>query len=222
LYTQLRYIYTVTPREYVTRWEKEIKAFDSLNHTEHYSDKAILFMGSSYIRLWENIRTDLDYPEIIHRGYGGSNLSEMAYYVKRIVYPHNPKAIFIYVGNDIVGSEKDKAPDQVLELFKYTVKVLREKYPTTPITWLQISPCERRWSVWAQVQEANRLIADYCNQTPGLFTINSGAKFLGPDGKPITSLFRDDKLHYNIEGYHIWGNDIRKRVHEITESGNHK
>lgn len=223
LYTQLRYIYSsANPREYVTRWDKDIKAFDSANKVEHYSDKAILFMGSSYIRLWENIRTDLDYKEIIHRGYGGSNLSEMAYYVKRIVYPHKPKAIFIYVGNDIVGSEKDKAPDQVLELFKYTVKVLREKYPTTPITWLQISPCERRWSVWTQVQEANRLIEEYCKQAKGLFTINSSARFLGPDGKPITSLFRDDKLHYNIEGYHIWGNDIRKRVHEITDSGNNQ
>lgn len=219
LYTQLRYIYTVNPREYVTRWEKDIQAFDSASKVEHYSDKAILFMGSSYIRLWENIRTDLDYKEIIHRGYGGSNMSEMAYYVKRIVYPFKPAAIFMYVGNDIVGSEKDKAPDQVLELFKYTVKVLRAKYPTTPITWLQISPCERRWSVWDQVQEANRLIEEYCKQSPGLFTINSSANYLGKDGKPITSLFRDDKLHYNIEGYKIWGKDIKKRVHEITETG---
>ncbi len=219
LYTQLRYIYTVSPREYVTRWEKDIRAFDSAAKVEKYSDKAILFMGSSYIRLWENIRTDLDYKEIIHRGYGGSNMSEMAYYVKRIVYPFNPAAIFMYVGNDIVGSEKDKAPDQVLELFKYTVKVIRQKYPTTPITWLQISPCERRWSVWENVQEANRLIEEYCKQTPGLFTINSSANFLGKDGKPITSLFRDDKLHYNVEGYKIWGKDIKKRVHEIAETG---
>ncbi len=222
LYTQLRYIYTVNPREYVTRWEKDIRTFDSLNTKEHYSDKAILFVGSSYIRLWDNIRADLDYQEIIHRGYGGSNLSDLAYYVKRIIFPHRPKAIFMYVGNDIVGSEKDKAPDQVLELFKYVVKVLREKYPATPITWLQISPSERRWSVWSQVQEANRLIEEYCKQSPGLFTTNSASRFLGPDGKPNVSLFRDDKLHYNIEGYHIWGNDIRKRVDEITDSANHK
>ena len=147
LYTQLKYIYTVNKQEFVFRWEKEIAAFDSANQVEKYPSSSILFMGSSYIRLWENIRTDLGYQNIIHRGFGGSNLADMAFYVKRIVYPHHPAAIFMYVGNDIVGSEKDKAPDQVLELFKYTVKVLREKFPVTPITWLAISPSEKRYAV---------------------------------------------------------------------------
>ena len=219
LYTQLRYIYTTNPREYVFRWDKDINAFDSANAVEKYNKDAILFTGSSYIRLWENIRTDLEYKDIIHRGYGGSNLSEMAYYVKRIIYPHQPKAIFMYVGNDIVGSEKDKAPDQVLELFKYVVKVIREKYPNVPITWLEISPCERRWIVWDQVQEANRLIREYAKDMKGIYTISSADKFLGADGKPITSLYRDDKLHYNIEGYKIWGKNIKQQVKEITAKG---
>ena len=220
LYTQLKYIYTINPGEYVLRWEKEIAAFDSLNKKEIYPNESILFMGSSYIRFWENIRADLAYKNIIHRGFGGSNLADMAYYVKRIVYPHQPKAIFMYVGNDIVGSEKDKAPDQVLQLFKYTVKVLREKYPDVPITWLQISPSEKRWSVWKQVIQANQLIEAYCQQEKGLYTINSSAAFLGADGKPITKYYRDDKLHYNTEGYSIWGKEIKQKVLQITQLGN--
>lgn len=219
LYTQLRYIYTTSLREYVFRWEKDINAFDSLNAIEKHGKKAVLFMGSSYIRLWENIREDLKLKDVIHRGYGGSNMAEMAYYVKRIVYPHHPAAIFMYVGNDIVASEKDKSPDQVLELFKYTVKVIREKYPTVPITWLHISPSERRWAVWDKVQEANRLIDEYCKQQTGLYTINFSDTFLSADGKPITSLYRDDKLHYNVEGYHKWGDAIRSEVKRIIKEG---
>ena len=215
LYTQLK-IVKGKNEEGVFRYEKEIAAFDSLNKVEKYTDNAILFMGSSYIRLWKNIREDIGYKEVIHRGFGGSNLRDVAYYVKRIVYPHHPKALFMYVGNDIVGGEKDKSPEQVFELFKYVVKIVREKYPTMPITWLQISPSEKRWSVWEKVTEANNLIKTYCESNPNLFYIPSADKFLGEDGKPITKYYRDDHLHYNEEGYKVWGKNIKDKVKEIA------
>lgn len=216
LYTQLK-IVKGKNEEGVLRYEKDILVFDSLNSVEKKDDKAILFLGSSYIRLWKNIREDIKYDKIIHRGFGGCNLRDVAYYVKRIVYPHNPKAIFIYVGNDITASEKDKTPDQVLELYKYVVKTIREKYPTVPITWLAISPSEKRWAKWNEVQQANALIKAFCDANPHLYFIDSGNKFLGKDGQPITSLYRDDKLHYNEEGYKVWGKNIWKDVKKIAK-----
>jgi len=216
LYTQLK-INAAKNEQGVFRWEKDIAVFDSLNAAETYPANSILFLGSSYIRLWKNIRDDLHVKNIIHRGFGGCNLRDVAYYVKRIVYPHQPKAIFMYVGNDIVAGEKDKAPDQVLEFFKYVVQQIREKYPRIPITWLAISPSERRWTAWDRVQEANRLIQAYCDASPGLFYIDAGNQFLGKDGKPIAALYRDDKLHYNDEGYKVWGKAIRKQVKRITK-----
>jgi lysophospholipase L1-like esterase len=166
--------------------------------------------------MWKNIRTDLNYKGIIHRGFGGSNLRDVAYYIKRIVYPHNPKAIFIYVGNDITATERDKSPDQVLELYKYIVKTIREKYPTTPITWLAISPSEKRWSVWEKIQQANGLVKIYTDSQPNLFFIDAGQQFLGTDGKPNATLYRDDKLHYNDEGYKLWGKSIKESVNKIA------
>lgn len=216
LYTQLK-INKGKNEEGVLRYEKAIRSFDSANAVENYSDKAILFLGSSYIRLWENIRKDLQYPAIIHRGFGGCNLRDVAYYVKRIVYPHNPKAIFIYVGNDITAGEKDKSPDQVLELYKYVVKIIREKYPTVPITWLAVSPSEKRWVKWKEVQQANALIKAFCEANPHLYFIDSGKRFLAKDGKPNAALFRDDKLHYNEKGYQVWGKNIRKTVKKIAK-----
>jgi len=217
LYTQLAIVKSKN-EEGVLRYEADINRFDSLNLVEKHSDSALLFLGSSYIRYWTNIRKDLDYPDIIHRGFGGSNLRDVAYYVERIVYPHRPKAIYMYVGNDIVDSEKDKSPDQVFELFKYTVEVIRKKYPTTPITWLPISPSEKRWGVWDKVQAANKLIEDYCNSSTNLYTINFSKSFLGEDGLPIKKLYRDDKLHYNEDGYVIWGNAIKDQVKKIAHT----
>lgn len=217
LYTQLRYINPNGKKSDPTmRWAAEMKSFDSANLVETYPTNAVLFSGSSYIRLWKNIRADVKHPAIIHRGYGGSNLTEMAYYVKRIVYPHQPAAIFLYVGNDITGSEKDKTPIQVLELFKYVVKTIREKYPEIPIVWLQIAPSPKRWMVWNEVQAANRLIEAYCAEEYRLYTVNSSARYLGKDGKPLENLFVEDRLHYNEKGYQLWGKQIKKIVHQLA------
>ena len=198
------------------RWDMEIKAFDSLNQAETYRSGSLLFLGSSYIRMWKNIRKDLGQPNIIHRGFGGSNLADVAYYVTRIVYPHQPKALFLYVGNDITAGEKDKAPDQLLEHFKYIIRQVRAKYPTLPITWLEISPSERRWAAWDRVQEANRLIREYCASEPNLHVIGFAGSFLGSDGTPIKSLYLPDKLHYNEQGYRVWGRSIREQVAAIS------
>lgn len=215
LYTQLK-INKGRNEEGVFRWEKEISAFDSLNLVEKHGSDAILFMGSSYIRLWKNIKEDLNYSDIIHRGFGGCNLRDVAYYVKRIVYPHQPKALFIYVGNDLSASEKDKSPDQILELYKYIVKTIRVKYPTMPITWLAISPSEKRWAVWDKVCETNKLIKSYAESQPNLYYIDAGSNFLSADGTPVKELYRDDKLHYNEAGYKIWGKAIASEVKIIS------
>lgn len=215
LYTQLK-SNSGKNDEGVFRWEKDINTFDSINAKEKYPNDAIMFLGSSYIRYWKNIREDIGYKNIIHRGFGGCNFRDVAYYVKRIVYPHQPKALFMYVGNDITASEKDKTPDQVIELFKYIVKVVREKYPTMPITWLQISPSEKRWTVWDKITEVNNLAEAYCKSQPNMYYLPSADKFLGEDGKPITKYYRDDKLHYNEEGYKVWGKNIAEKVKEIA------
>lgn len=215
LYTHLK-INRGRNEEGVFRWEKEINIFDSLNLTENHGADAIMFIGSSYIRLWKNIREDLNYSDIIHRGFGGCNLRDVAYYVKRIVYPHQPKAIFIYVGNDLSASEKDKTPDQILELYKYVVKTIRAKYPTVPITWLAISPSEKRWAVWDKIEQTNLLINEYSLSQPNLFCINAGNKFIGEDGWPNKTYYRDDKLHYNEAGYKLWGKTIESEVKRIA------
>jgi lysophospholipase L1-like esterase len=218
LYTQLK-INKGKNEEGVLRWEKDIAKFDSLNAGEKYSSDAIMFIGSSYIRMWKNIREDLGYPNIIHRGFGGCNLRDVAYYIDRILASHQPKAIFIYVGNDIVAGEKDKTPDQVLELYKYVVSRIRAKHADIPITWLAISPSEKRWAVWDKIQQANNLIKAYAASAPNLYFIDAGSKFLGADGKPNVNLYKDDKLHYNDEGYKLWGKSIAEEVKAII---NHK
>ena len=216
LYTRLKAKGNYDPEDYA-RWESEIHVFDSLNSTEKYSDKAVMFLGSSSIRFWKHIKDDLGYPYIILRGFGGSNLADVAYFTKRILYPVQPRALFLYVANDIVGNAKDKTPDQVLELVKYIVKLAREKFPAMPIAWLAIFPNESRWKVWEKVKQANKLVKEFCESQTNLFYIDSADKFLGKDGRPIEKYYRNDKLHLTDAGYRVWGKNIARHVMKIVQ-----
>jgi arylsulfatase A-like enzyme/lysophospholipase L1-like esterase len=198
----------------VLRYEKDIQAFEKLDKTETYSPNAILIAGSSYIRLWTTIKKDLAPQEIIQRGFGGSNVQDMSYFVRRIIAPHpKVKAIVFYTGsNDIIGTDKDKSPQAVLDTFKTIMKIVRETHPTTPIYWIEISPNERRWAVWDKIQEANRLFKEYANQTTNLQVIEAASSLLNEAGKPNVPYFKDDKLHPNEAGYRVWAEPIKKAL----------
>lgn len=200
----------------ITRFESEIKALELEDSKTSYSSNAILFTGSSYIRLWKTIKKDLAPAEIIHHGFGGSNISEMAYYIPRIAFNHSLKAIYMYSGsNDLSVSSQDKSPLQILETYKYVVKMLRSKFPNTPIYYVSISPNERRWAVWDKIQETNELIKNYSSSKTNLYFVETASALLGADGKYQAQLHIEDKLHFNEKGYEIWTRIMRKSIAEI-------
>lgn len=56
----------------VQAWEKDIIKFEQLDKSEKYSRDAILFTGSSSIRLWSTLKQDIAPYPVIQRGFGGS------------------------------------------------------------------------------------------------------------------------------------------------------
>jgi lysophospholipase L1-like esterase/dienelactone hydrolase len=197
----------------VLKWEDDIQAIEKRDAATKSAKKSYLFIGSSYIRLWTNLKEDIHQKNVINHGFGGSKLSDVAYYIDRLIAnQNNLKGIVIYVGNDITGSNLDKTPEQDLQLVKYITQKIRMVYPKTPIYWCEISPSEKRWAVWNKIQEANQLIKSYCSTENNLHFIESSASFLNENGTPKTELYRDDKLHYNIDGYKVWGGIIKKKL----------
>jgi lysophospholipase L1-like esterase len=149
----------------------------------------------------------------INHGFGGSKLSDVAYYIERLIANQRKlKGIVLYVGNDIVGSELDKTPMQDLQLVKYITTKIKMLYPTLPIYWIEISPSEKRWAVWNTIQEANAMIKDYCNKTENLHFIEISSGFLSPTEGTKTEYYRPDKLHYNLEGYKVFGQLVKKQI----------
>jgi hypothetical protein len=56
----------------VKEWEKDIEKFEELDKKEQYASDAIIFTGSSSIRLWSTLAEDMAPFRVIQRGYGGA------------------------------------------------------------------------------------------------------------------------------------------------------
>jgi hypothetical protein len=193
-------------------WEADIRQFETLDRSEADPDGAILFAGSSSIRLWSSIHEDMAPYPVIQRGFGGSKLSDVAWYAERIIYPHRFRALVLFVANDITGSPDDKPPAESASLFRLIVKKVRRQFRSEPVFFIEITPTNSRWSAWPRIEEANRLIEKICSREPSCYFIKTSRFFLGADGRPNGALFMDDQLHLNNEGYKLWSKLIKEAL----------
>ena len=96
---------TAFAAEKANPFEKEILAFEASDKTNPPPKNAILFIGSSSIRMWKNVAKDLPDYRVINRGFGGSQISDSIHYADRIVIPYAPNTIVFYAGgNDMFVS----------------------------------------------------------------------------------------------------------------------
>jgi hypothetical protein len=196
-------------------WEKDIRKFEHLDSVETYPANSVLFAGSSSIRLWSSLAGDMAPYPVIQRGYGGARLSDFSVFADRIIYPHSCRAIVLFVANDITGSEADKTPEEVCDLFLNVLKTIREKFPDTPVFWIAITPTGLRWKAWPQIEKANLLIQEACKKEGHLYFISTRKEFLDSSGLPREELFRPDRLHLNEEGYRVWTVIIKKELDRV-------
>jgi len=189
------------------RWEADIRAFEEADRTAPPPRGAILFIGSSSIRLWKTLASDFPDRPVINRGFGGSQLSDSIHYFDRIVLPYRPKQIVLYAGsNDIAAGEP---PEQVAADFREFVALVRRALPETRVAFIAIAPNEARWSLMPQFTTANELVRQFTMADPKLSFIDVVPHMLGADGRPKPELYVDDRLHMNANGYELWTRLVR-------------
>jgi len=202
----------------VKAWEPEIVKFEQLDKTEAYPDDAILFAGSSSIRLWTTLAEDMAPYPVIQRGYGGAKFSDFAVYAGRIFKAHDCRAAVIFIANDIIGSENDKSPEEVNKLFLSVLKTFRKTNRETPFFYIAVTPTSSRWEAWPEISKANNLIRETCEKNRNTYFIETSFAFLNEDGKPDDGLFTNDRLHLNSDGYAVWSGIIRKEMERVLGS----
>lgn len=195
----------------------EIRAFEKLDLNNNYPEDAILFIGSSSIRLWKTLEEDMAPFPVIQRGYGGAHFRDMVFYTDRILADHSLSMVVCFVANDISGSPKDSTPKEVLRLFKLYVKQVRAKYPNIPIMQIAVTPTQSRWDYWEKINEVNELIEAYCQKTDNLYFIDTVPTYLDAKGQPKPEWFVEDQLHLNQEGYTVWNRIIKAEIERIKK-----
>ena len=189
------------------KWEREIAAFEQSDQTNPPPHHALLFIGSSTIRLWKTLAQDFHGQRVINRGFGGSEIVDATHFAGRVIFPYQPKLVFLRAGgNDLHAG---KTVEQVFADFKEFVGVVRAKLPEADITFIGLSPSLARWNQHDQEQALNKLIEDFTRQNPRLKFIEDYDMVLGADGRPRAELFIADKLHFNAEGYKLLAERVR-------------
>jgi lysophospholipase L1-like esterase len=204
-----------------TQFEQEVSLLESLDLEEKAGEKDLLFIGSSSIRLWDNIQVDMYPYSSVKRGYGGAHFYDLIHFSERLVKNHYPKAILIFVANDITGSNDfinlvgDISPNEVKKLFRYNYKSIRRIHKHIPIFLIETTPTPKRWKVWNKILQANKKLERFCKQETNLYFISTRDKFIGDDGLLIQSLFLNDELHLNVDGYKLWSSVIKSKLIEL-------
>ena len=199
------------------RWEPAITQFESLDAVNPPSPGAILFIGSSSIRMWKTLAEDMAPMRVINRGFGGSGIGDAVQYAGRIVFPYSPSKIVFYSGeNDIAAGQ---TPKQVSATFEQFVELVGGKLPGVPIYYVSMKPSVLRWNMWGGMREGNRLIREYCATRPGLTFVDVSAGMMDSSGMVRKDIFIEDNLHMNAAGYAVWTGIIRPLLLKDGGSG---
>lgn len=201
----------------VRKWEPEIAKFDSLNKIIKYPDDAIIFAGSSSIRLWTTLADDMSPYNVIQRGYGGAKLSDFAVYAERILSPLKCRALVLFIANDITGVNNDRTPEEVRNLFSIIHKTFRKDHPGVPVFYVAITPTPSRWKAWSEISRGNELVKKWCENHPYTYFISTDTAFLNHSGEPKADLFRNDRLHLNADGYKVWSRIIKGELDRVLK-----
>jgi lysophospholipase L1-like esterase len=191
-----------TPAKSANRWEGQVEAYEKQDRESPPPEGAVLFVGSSSVRMWKGIPDDFKPMTAIARGIGGSQISDQIHYAERLVIRYRPRQIVFYAGDNDVWA--GKTPERILADYKTFVAKVRKALPRVPIHFLAIKPSPRRAKVWPQAREANRMVRQYAESEAGLTYIDVATPMLDADGAPRTDIFLKDMLHLNRKGYEMW------------------
>jgi len=200
----------LAPNAEESRWREAFDAFAEADRIGAPAPGGVLFVGSSSIRLWDNLERQFDGATILKRGFGGSRMIDCRQYLSRLVVPYKPKLVVIYAGDNDLA--EGRSPEQVAADFGAFVDGVRAELPAARIAYLSIKPSPSRQHLLPAVRQANALIAAYTREGTNLDYIDIHSPMLDAVGAPRAELFGGDRLHLNSSGYELWRTVIAEHL----------
>ncbi|TFG97363.1 MAG: hypothetical protein E4H13_11085 [Calditrichales bacterium] len=183
------------------RYQKEIDLFVQWDAKNSFPANAVLFVGSSSIRMWPTHQAFPQYP-VINRGFGGAHISDIQFLYETVIHPYLPSLIVFYAGDNDIAYGKNV--DQVFKDYVGLIEKIFMDNPDVRFIYLTIKPSISRWEHWQKMQALNQKISDYNDHDNRLFNLDISDLMLDYEGKPKSDIFLEDGLHLNPKGYLLW------------------
>ena len=189
------------------RFDKEI---DSLKQpSTPTGDNSAVFTGSSSMRLWKGLAQDCKRYDLVNTGFGGSQTSDLLYFLDDLVLKHKANKVFIYEGDNDIND--GKVPDSIIVTMKEVVSKIHQVIPDAQIYLISAKPSPSRWQLQEQYNTFNRLLKKYAENSAKLSYIDVWDVMLDRNKRPISKIFISDSLHMNRKGYRLWKRKICKK-----------
>ena len=199
----VKYITEKTP----VGFESEINAFLQKDSVLFPPYGTYLFTGSSSIAKWENLATYFREIPVIQRGFGGSTMKALNYYINYIVLPYKPGTIIVYEGdNDLVDGT---SPEEFIVQCDTFIRKVHSELPNTMIYFLSIKPTFARYQYISIQVETNKQLKKLTQNRSKTGYIDITQGMYDKEGKLRKDLFESDSLHVNKECYRIWANHMK-------------
>ena len=184
------------------RFESQVSAYEQEDKQTPFPEGAVLFVGSSSVRMWKTVDNDFPQVPVVNRGFGGSQFSDLLYYLDRLVTCYQPSKIFIYEGDNDISS--GKKPQQIVKEAMEVRQKIAQSLPGVPVFFIAAKPSVARWKLRKKYQQLNSQLALYAAKTPATGFVNVWDPALDENGEVLTDIFLEDNLHMNEKGYAIW------------------
>ncbi|MEZ4983414.1 MAG: SGNH/GDSL hydrolase family protein [Saprospiraceae bacterium] len=193
----------LTAQEDPTRFEDEIKEFEKMDAKHGHPDGVNLFVGSSSIRMWDDMVSNFPGYFVLNRGFGGSQFSDLIYYADRLIYPYKPVKVFIYEGDNDIAAGED--PKEILKEAKELRKMIAENLgKDVPVFFISPKPSVARWNLKDKYEDLNQILKRYASKEDKTEFIDVWTPALDENGEVQKDIFLEDNLHMNKKGYIIW------------------
>ena len=205
------FLYSVTGiSQTENAFANEVKAITTKYDTIWDSKKeTIVFTGSSSVRLWNKLEQEFPNHQIVNSGFGGSQASDLLFFIDDLILSYNPKKVFIYEGDNDLWAKK--RPVHVLDTTEEIIRRIKAHNPATQVILIAAKPSISRWKIRRKYKKLNRKMERFTKKDPNLFFVDVWNPML-TKRKLKTDIFIEDGLHMNQKGYDIWYNAMKDLV----------
>jgi lysophospholipase L1-like esterase len=190
-------------------WEPAIRDFEDQDKVHPPKPGCIVFAGSSSFRFWDTLVSEMKPLDVVNRGFGGSEFSDLDQYANRIVIAYHPRAVVVYEGDNDLAQGSSKTPEMVASDFRKFVQTVHAALPDTWIYILAIKPSKLRWNQWPRMKAANKLMQDYAATQERVQYVDIATSMFDANGNLPGDLFKSDGLHPTPKLYAMWTSIIK-------------